>query len=421
MLIEHLKDMLLNVFFIFVLFFIYYTFINERFTQISNQLLLFFVSSILIILCMTFPIATPSGYLIDLRQVPFIIGALYGGRKLAFILYFVLISYRFFLDSTGFIEVVIVNAFLLGTLLFIIPFFHRREGLQRKVIIAFSISTLGILYLVVVYFVHFTLRPVDSDVYYAVFIALLYLIQCLTIIFFVYYIEKSRYEKMISEELKRLEKINTVSEIAASISHEVRNPLTITRGFIQLLRDERVTKEKNNLYIDHSLRELDRASSIITDYLSFAKPSLEDMKVLDFKKELAYVLNLARPYAMFNNVEIMLQQSEDEMKVRGEAQKLHQCLINLIKNSIEAMPDGGEIYIELYLEEDVKISIRDTGKGMNAEEISRLGTPYYTTKNNGTGLGMMVVYSIVNTLKGSITVESEVGKGTCFIISFLSE
>lgn len=370
---------------------------------------------------MIFRIQDDLAFMKDLRHVPFIIGALYGGRRIAFLLLLVLIGFRFTWGMDGITEVIIVNLLLFVTLWFTIPWFKKHENPRKRVKASIFVSSLGILYIVIIYFVEITLHIRSLNIEIINLISVLFIVQCLTTCLFVYFIEKMSYSFFVTEELKRLEKINTVSEIAASISHEVRNPLTITRGFIQMLRDESITREKREKYIAHSLEELDRASSIISDYLTFAKPSMENMKQLDVKKELLYVINLVNPYAMINDVEIKLDATKENLLVQGEAQKLHQCFINIIKNSIEAMPDGGVIEVQISKSErynHVLIVIRDNGLGMTEEQVSRLGTPYFTTKSNGTGLGMMVVYSIIQTMNGVINVESEVGKGTSFTIRF---
>jgi signal transduction histidine kinase len=221
----------------------------------------------------------------------------------------------------------------------------------------------------------------------------------------------------MANEMRRYEKLKTVSEIAASISHEVRNPLTVIKGFLQLLKEPYHTEEEKNRYLKISLEELERAEVIITDYLTFAKPSLENIEVLELAKELDYILKVVNPFANMHNVHIEVNK-EENISIAAEAEKLHQCLINLLKNGIESMPEGGKITIDLKeFNSNALISIRDTGVGMNEEQIDRLGTPFYTTKDKGTGLGTMVVYSIVKAMHGKIKVESEIKKGTCFTIT----
>lgn len=223
--------------------------------------------------------------------------------------------------------------------------------------------------------------------------------------------------RKLAKEMRELEKLKTVSEIAASISHEVRNPLTVIKGFLQLLKGSNLTEEDKMVYLAISLDELERAEHIITDYLTFAKPSLENVKVLDLAKELDYVLTVVSPYANMNNVHIEVSW-EENLYISGEAAKFHQCLINVIKNGIEAMPEGGQLSVSLKKTgSKAWLSVTDSGTGMSEEQLKRLGTPFYTTKDKGTGLGTMVVYSIVKAMGGEIKVKSEENKGTSFTIA----
>ncbi|HEY0827075.1 MAG TPA: ATP-binding protein [Bacilli bacterium] len=415
-LIDNLKDLLLNVFCIFTFFFVYHKFIEGKIRRISNEFLIFVVAGILIVLCMSLQKPADTGHLFDLRQVPLIIGALYGGRKVVFLLFIILITHRFYLNDVGFFGAFTAYSMLLVSLWYMIPWFNKSKNIQQKVYISFLASCLGLTTIAIVIPLTY---PIGLNLEFVFFLLVLVTIQCLTIITFVFFIEKSKLNMFMENELKKLEKLNTISEIAASISHEVRNPLTVTRGFIQLLRDDKLTEEKRNQYIHHSLNELDMAERIISDYLTFAKPSLENIKIVDLNKELDYVINLINPYASMNNVLIVFHNNNKEnVRIIGEVQKIHQCFINIIKNAVEAISQGGQITIHLNKASDnTIIIIEDSGMGMDAAQIAKLGTPYYTTKSRGTGLGTMVTFSIVKAMKGKIEVESELGKGTCFTIS----
>ncbi|WP_202076597.1 ATP-binding protein [Caldalkalibacillus salinus] len=226
-------------------------------------------------------------------------------------------------------------------------------------------------------------------------------------------------EHTLSQELSQLEHFNTVSQISASISHEVRNPLTVTRGFIQLLKNADLSEENREHYIDLSLRELDRASNIITDYLTFAKPSPDNVECLDLNQEIDYIISVINPYATMKNIHIQVSREAESLHILGESKKLHQSFINIIKNGVEAVEDNGNIHITLKKEaKRVIVEIKDTGKGMDEEQVAKLGTPYYTTKDKGTGLGTMVAFGIIKAMQGEVQIESEVGKGTTFYISF---
>lgn len=198
----------------------------------------------------------------------------------------------------------------------------------------------------------------------------------------------------------------------------MRNPLTVVKGFNQLLRNPDLTEEQKNLYIQLSLEELNRAESIITDYLTFAKPSVEYLEKLELSKELDYIVHVLNPYATMRNTVIQVEKDDGPLHIFGESRELRQSLLNIMKNGIESMELGGTLVIQVQkVKEHAVITIKDTGKGMSSEQIEKLGTPYYSTKDKGTGLGTMVAFSIIKAMKGEIKVDSEIGKGTCFSIS----
>ena len=208
-----------------------------------------------------------------------------------------------------------------------------------------------------------------------------------------------------------------VSHLAASISHEVRNPLTVAKGFMQMFHEDLADDSKKRLW-GIAIQELDRATEIINDYLMFAKPAIENREMINIGHELQHAVSIVTQLANMNTVQIHLRLLNDEdYFVLGDRQKLQQCLINVLKNGIEAMPNGGELQVLLRQHQsELQIDILDSGKGMTQEQINRLGEPYFTTKEKGTGLGMMVSFSIIKGMNGSINVTSEPQKGTCFSI-----
>jgi two-component system sporulation sensor kinase B len=218
-------------------------------------------------------------------------------------------------------------------------------------------------------------------------------------------------------ELHKSEKLNVLSELAASVAHEIRNPMTVARGFMQLLNQSQVSDEKKRMYTSLVIEEIDRAQSIISHYLSLAKPQAEKIEKLDVSILSQKLANLISPYASLHGVQIDFEM-EHSLWIEVNGEKLLQCLVNLTKNGIEAMPDGGTLQIKGYkYKENVMIEIKDSGVGMTNEQLERLGTPFYSTKQKGTGLGMMVSYRIIKSFGGSIDVTTQLKKGTCFIVT----
>lgn len=229
-------------------------------------------------------------------------------------------------------------------------------------------------------------------------------------------VEYSKQLERFNNELQRSEKMDIISELAASVAHEVRNPLQVTKGFLQLLEEKSEPKEKG--YLNLALEELERASNIITDFLTFAKPELEQITLIDISREFKHIEGILLPLANFEGgtVEIDIPSG---LLIRGNSSKFKQALINMIKNSIEALGDQGFIRIWAYtVNGEIQIHIHDNGQGMDAEEIMRLGEPYYSNKTKGTGLGLMVTFRIIEAMDGTITFTSEKGIGTVAIICF---
>ncbi|MBD2872343.1 sensor histidine kinase [Paenibacillus arenilitoris] len=229
----------------------------------------------------------------------------------------------------------------------------------------------------------------------------------------------SKQLEVFNNELQRSEKMEIISQLAASVAHEVRNPLQVTRGFLQLLRDKtKIDKDKSFMML--AIDELDRASEIITDFLTFAKPQLEHTTILNVKEELHQIEGILIPLATMQGGVINVELAPD-LYVRGNSSKLKQALINIIKNSIEALNKEGVIFIQAYLENDSKhvvIRIKDNGEGMNETDLKRLGEPYYSKKSKGTGLGLMVTFRIIEVMQGKIEFRSQKGVGTEATIHF---
>ena len=227
-----------------------------------------------------------------------------------------------------------------------------------------------------------------------------------------------RYSKeleLFNNELQRSEKMEIISELAASVAHEVRNPLQVTRGFMQLLTEKSNAGQQE--YLGLALKELDRASAIITDFLTFAKPEMEQISLLNLSEELRHVAGILHPLANLEGGTIQLDVPND-IYIAGNSSKLKQAMINLVKNSIEALNDEGTVKIWAMKDRGkAVIYIRDNGIGMDMNELSRLGEPYFSNKTKGTGLGLMVTFRIIEAMNGKILFTSHKGIGTEVMIT----
>ncbi|WP_055105738.1 sensor histidine kinase [Paenibacillus ihumii] len=231
-------------------------------------------------------------------------------------------------------------------------------------------------------------------------------------------VEYSKQLEMFNNELQRSEKMEIISEMAASVAHEVRNPLQVTRGFIQLMAEKHENSEK--VYLNMALDELDRASNIITDFLTFAKPEVGKVVTLNLLQEFIHIEGILVPMANLQGGKIAVNIPEN-LLIRGNSSKFKQAIINIIKNSIESLQGEGDIQVWGYKEDGwVFIHIKDNGEGMDSDVLARLGEPYFSNKTKGTGLGLMVTFRIIEVMQGEITFLSEKGVGTEAIIRFPS-
>ncbi|UPK45132.1 ATP-binding protein [Paenibacillus sp. FSL K6-0108] len=229
-------------------------------------------------------------------------------------------------------------------------------------------------------------------------------------------LEYSKELELFNNELQRSEKMEIISELAASVAHEVRNPLQVTRGFLQLMTEQEDNKNKG--YVRIALEELDRASGIITDFLTFAKPEFDHIVSLNIADEFNHIEGILVPMANLEGGKITTDIPPD-LCIRGNSSKFKQAFINIIKNSIEALQGQGQIDIWAYAQDGViKIHVRDNGEGMDEEALVRLGEPYFSNKIKGTGLGMMVTFRIVEAMHGQISFTSTKGVGTEAVVSF---
>ncbi|CCQ92897.1 putative Histidine kinase [[Clostridium] ultunense Esp] len=220
--------------------------------------------------------------------------------------------------------------------------------------------------------------------------------------------------KKTEEEIRNLDKLSMVGQLAAGIAHEIRNPLTSLKGFLQLMEEGGETKE----YIPIMLAELERINLVTSELLLLSKPQMVQYRKQDIVVLLSEVISLLRTEGNLKGIEISLKTLSSVEPMYCEANQLKQVFINLIKNAIDATPHGGNIHIivEMANQDMIRISIRDEGVGIAPELLSRLGKPFYTTKEKGTGLGLTVCFQIVRAHRGELQFESEPGKGTTVTI-----
>lgn len=216
-------------------------------------------------------------------------------------------------------------------------------------------------------------------------------------------------KKRVEQLLLRSEKLAVVGQLAAAVAHEVRNPLTSIKGFIQLNKSNKKYNETyNNIIFD----ELKRVETIIYEFLSMAKPHHEKLESVKIDQLLLQVVTLLETQATMKNITI-LTDIHTAPFIQCDPNSIKQVFINIIQNSIEAIDQNGLIHIKLiHMTDRIDIEVKDNGSGISKDRLKKLGEPFYSTKEKGTGLGLMTCLRIIENHKGSITFDSEEGMGT---------
>jgi len=210
----------------------------------------------------------------------------------------------------------------------------------------------------------------------------------------------------------QLDRISSMGQVAAGIAHEVKNPLTTVKGFLQLFQE----KYDDN-YTQVALSELDSALAILGNLLQVTKPEMDDevIQEINIASEMESILNLFldRQY----QVDVIKEFRDTNVTIYGKRNQLKRAFFNLLKNAFEAIPDKGMIRIQHYMEEEhLIVTVEDTGIGISEDKIALLGTPFFSTKEDGTGMGLSQVYSSIYQFGGRIHVESKLEQGTKFFI-----
>jgi signal transduction histidine kinase len=215
----------------------------------------------------------------------------------------------------------------------------------------------------------------------------------------------------------RAEQMNTVGQLAATVAHEIRNPLTSVRGYLQLMhvkKEYTLSKERCELM----LSELDRTNVIISEYLLLAKDKVPKLESCCLNSIINAILPLLQATALASLIEIKVS-LEDIPNLYLDENEIRQLLFNLVNNGLEAMSGHGELMIRTFCSEDtVTLAVSDQGTGIPTNIIEKLGTPFLTTKTIGSGLGLPMCYRIAQRHKANIKIETS-NQGTTFFVQFI--
>lgn len=363
------------------------------------------------VLCVMYPYMA-YGMNWDMRYLPFVVACLYGGLYAAGVVWVAIAAAQVYQATEG-------AAFDLGSglLIAVLPLAiaymlrNRRDykfRLKAIVVIGFWIGIVKILNMYLYYRIEGVGFSSFSEESHKLIVASLIYGVAYCIVFLLN--EGMIERRKMKLEIARSEKLNALGEIAASIAHEIRNPLTVVKGFLQLMKQRETGKSSQ--YLPLILSELARAETILNEYLSYAKPHLATTERVHVASIIENIVVLLEPLSIIQGVQLESRLSVNPA-VNGDRNQLQQALLNVTKNGIEATPAGGKVTLHLTNDDEwVYIKITDTGRGMSKEHLDRLGTLFYSTKDKGTGLGMTVSWQIIRNMNGTIHYESQLNVGT---------
>lgn len=262
------------------------------------------------------------------------------------------------------------------------------------------------------------------------FIPLKYKIQKFFDIFFF----KGSQEEIASEneklrkEVAQTEKYKTLATLASGIAHEIRNPLTVIKTFTEYLPARHTDSEFINKYSRLAAREVDRISELVNRLMEYSKPNPPKFTQVSLRKLLNQSIDTMNHNFLSRHVQCTSHINiDDQLTLKLDENQIHQALLNIMLNAVDAMPDGGQLTIgadvfhrriksSVQHDRTVQISIKDTGIGIPEEQINQIFDPFFTNKDFGTGLGLAIVQSIIEGHHGKISVKSKIGTGTEVII-----
>ncbi|WP_059350486.1 ATP-binding protein [Bacillus coahuilensis] len=359
------------------------------------------------ILCMYTPIKTLGETNFDFRMILILISTLYLGSFGGLITTIIISIGRFIIGGKFVLIGIIVNliAFLIGIV-------FRKSFIQQTGRTKYSIVVFLPYFVLSTFVLRVNINFLE-DLFYLVYNTLF----LLTFMALVYLLERLIQTNNTVDQAAYYENLQTIGQMAAAFAHEIRNPLTTVRGFIQYLSADN-NHNKLNEFSPIILEELDRTNRIITDYLTLAKPGALKKESFEIQKVINEMSDLLSPIANLRGITIQNHVKGSDF-IDGDVSYLKQCLMNVLNNSMEAIEDHGKILIKTRKDPTNKVltlSIYDNGIGMTKEELQKIGLPFYTTKSKGTGIGTMVVHKLIKEMDGTIEFISEKGKWTEVLI-----
>src|SRR5579872_1713806 len=228
---------------------------------------------------------------------------------------------------------------------------------------------------------------------------------------------RAEIERLHRTQMSRAEHLATLGELATGLAHEIRNPLAGIAGVIEIIGRDLPATSPARAVVKEVRHEVSQINQILTDLLQTARPRPPDIRRSDLNTTIEHAIMLSRQQALSKPIDIVFNRNADLPEVEHDSSQIHQVLLNLVLNSIQAIEGEGSIKVEIGQRgESVAIGVSDSGRGIPAEVLPNIFRPFYTTKGNGTGLGLSLARRIVEDHHGHIDVTSTVGKGSIFTV-----
>lgn len=408
-----LKEMILQLFLTLLPFLCYNVYYRNKAHNYSPAFILL-TTGISLFLSMTFNKVAVNGFIYDARYILMFFGLLFGGLRIGFVLLAGFMVYRLYLGGPG-VEIAMGTILVSFPVSILLSHLYRRVK-RRPLFFVVSALLISLIPTVMLYLYNPDILQ-ESLLFYLLYVPFLNFIGIWLLLSL---FQRAVIDKNLSIIYAQKEKLETIGQVAASLVHEVRNPLTAVKGFLKLISETSGNQEKVHRYIEICVSEMERAEYILSEYLAITKPSTDRREQVNLNAILQITVDVMRPYANMNNVELQLQHEDGVCRVMGNPEKIKQVLMNLIKNAIEACYDTENAVVSLTLEpldNEALLYVRDNGIGMSREQAERLGSVFYSTKTTGTGLGLAFSYQVIEELGGSVQVRSEPRQGTEFAIT----
>ncbi|WP_068787200.1 sensor histidine kinase [Paenibacillus phocaensis] len=410
-----LKDIILQLFFAhmpFVMFSVYYRDQSRNYTQ----KFIVFTSMLCLFLSMTFGTSVVDGYFYDIRYTIMFFGMIFGGLQTAFALLAEFLLYRLYIGGDGTFSAMMIMLVTFPGSYLLYRIYRKSERKSLLLLLAgvfFSVTPLLIVYL------ENPESVIRNLSFHLVVIPMQNLVGCWLLITL---FRKAVTDKELFISYGQNERVRAISHVAASLVHEVRNPLTAVKGFLTLIRDGAADRGRIERYIEICMSEIARTEYILSEYLAISKPIGDKQEPTDLEELLRITKDVMSPYANMHNVLLEISHPPEPVWILANPDKMKQVLVNFIKNAVEACAEvphvRGKVTLRLQMAaRKVTLTIQDNGVGMTEEQAKRLGSIYFSTKSSGTGLGMTFSYQAILSFGGTVNVQSEPGAGTRFTIS----